>query len=108
MREAIKSVMVPQLVDTRVNQPGRLAALATRSTLAVAGLTLAVTLLLAVALPAIMGFLTRYTAPDVQALSLALAYVLLPMLPLVAVTGALAAVFNAHTRFRLPGRAAGH
>ncbi|MFN8476085.1 MAG: lipid II flippase MurJ [Anaerolineae bacterium] len=102
VREAIKSVMVPELVDTRVNQPDRLAALATRGVLAVAGLTLALTLILALALPAIMGFLTRYSAPDVQALSLSLSYVLLPMLPLVAVTGALAAVFNAHARFRLP------
>ncbi|MFN8481526.1 MAG: lipid II flippase MurJ [Anaerolineae bacterium] len=102
VREAIKSVMVPQLVDTRVHQPHRLAALATRGVLAVAGLTLGVTLLLALALPAIMGFLTRFTEPDVQALSLRLSYVLLPMLPLVAMTGALAAVFNAHARFRLP------
>ncbi len=102
VREAIRSVMVPQLVETRVNQPDRLASLATRSVLAVASLTLAVTLLLGLLLPSIMGALTRFTAPETQALALSLAFVLLPMLPLVAVTGALGAVFNAHTRFRLP------
>ncbi len=102
VREAIKSVMVPQLVETRVNQPDRLTSVATQGVLLVAGMTVAVTVLLALSLPAIMGALTRFTAPETQTLALDLAFVLLPMLPLVAVTGALAAVFNAHARFRLP------
>lgn len=102
IREAVKSSLIPRLVELRVKGSEALSAIASGSVLTVGLLATALALLLAALAPTIMGLLGMYLPPDGQALLVPLSLALLPLLPLLTMTGALNAINSTWQRFR-PG-----
>ena len=101
VREAVRSVLAPTLVELRVRGSPRLAQVARQSLVAVTVGATALALLLALATPTLTGWLGYQLTDAGQALLHQLSLELLPMLPLLCLSGALASILVAQHRFGL-------
>ncbi len=101
LRESVRSVLAPVLVELRVNQSPRLAQVAGQSAIAVLGASAVLALLLGLATPTITTLLGQGLTTEGQALLTRLSLELLPMLPLLCVAGAFGSILIAHGRFGL-------
>lgn len=100
IREAVRSSLVPRLVELRLKASPALGAIASGSVLTVGALSAGLALVLAVATPTLTRLMGAYLPPTGQALLPPLTLALLPLLPLLTMNGALGAVFSTWQRFR--------
>lgn len=108
VREAVKWVLVPRLAVTRARTDERTFAREATGFLVRIGATAFVaTALLAAVTPAVVGFATRGSDGRSRDLTLALAFELLPIVPLMCLGGVFSAVLNVHGRFGLASAAVG-
>lgn len=107
VREAVKSVLVPLLVEFRVKGDDRLSRVATTSVLWVGVGTTLLALALAVATPLVVGLLGSQLPPEGRSLMTTLSYILLVMLPFLCLSGTMSALLSTYGQFwqtaTLPG-----
>ncbi len=107
VREAVRSVLAPTLVELRVRGSPRLVHVARQGLLVVTVGAVGLSLLLALATPTLTGWLGYRLSDAGQALLHQLSLELLPMLPFLCLSGALASILVAHHRFGLASTPAG-
>ena len=101
VREAVRSVLAPTLVDLRVRGSPRLVHVARQGLLVVTVSAVGLALLLALATPTLSTWLGYRLSDAGQSLLHELSLELLPMLPLLCLSGALASILVAQHRFGL-------
>lgn len=102
VREAIKMVLVPVVVEIRVQHPAEVRPAVASALSAVTALSCALALLLALIMPLLLPHMAAQMPENGQRLALMLLWESLPSLPLMCLAGVLAGILNAHHRFAVP------